>query len=222
MLLELTVNQFMMPPAKRGNESYKLKCVAGDSCFLTFWILVVQTVVQVANMLAELSLFLAVPPPGLLMASYSSAVFFDAMGAMFTLLFLKFCYFDAGWQVDIKEYWERHGVPMGARCLVSHVISLPVGIADIFVRDPRFLQYCTPSPMKLAVAAAVVSVAYFTLIHATWAATGFQYWPYPFLHELNTFPKRLVLLVAIFAGEMVVLSLMYVMAVQYWTVLGVP
>mmetsp|Transcript_55106 Transcript_55106/g.144955 ORF Transcript_55106/g.144955 Transcript_55106/m.144955 type:complete len:287 (-) Transcript_55106:74-934(-) len=206
MLMELWVDFFKMPPMTKDCEIFELMQKVGKVAFLTFWILVLQTTQMVASFLAEACLLLGLPCAGLLTFSYTIAVFMSTIGIMLTLLFLKFNYFEKVWRTEVKELWERRGIPLGRYTLLAHLPSLPIAVLDLaVVKDKSFLHLCNPQLWHNAGFTVLFGTLYFSWIHVLWWLTNYEHWPYPFLHELDTIAKRLVFLLTIFIGMIVVM-----------------
>mmetsp|Transcript_6260 Transcript_6260/g.9692 ORF Transcript_6260/g.9692 Transcript_6260/m.9692 type:complete len:169 (-) Transcript_6260:119-625(-) len=161
---------------------------------------------MVAAAAGEVLLFAGVPCPGLLTASYTMAVFAATIGIMLTLLFLKFNYFEKKWQEEVAAAWELRGFPFSRLTLISHCLSLPVGVLDVvLVRDRRFLTLCNPTLAVNLVFALMFAGSWYAFIHVLWRATDYKCWPYPFLHEFNTMLKRLAFFVVIYIGLTIVM-----------------
>jgi len=200
------VSTFLMPAPTKDQDVYPLMSIAGEATYLTVWILYFQSVHMLATAAAETLQACGVPCPRLVTFTHAAAVFIGTVGIMLTLLFLKFNYFEEKWQIEVRQLWERRGVPFGFYSLVEHVPSLPVGILDVLVRDRRFLRLCCPSLAANSAVVLAFSLLYFVWMHLLWWLTGYKCWPYPFLKDLDTLPKRLVLLVVIFISMMAVLA----------------
>jgi len=206
MLAELFADTFKYPDATKDLEIFPLMRIAGKLPFLTTWILHCQSVEMFAAAAGELLLLAGVPCPVLMTASYRFAEIAAGLGIMLTLLFLKFNYFEEKWRVEIAGTWARRGYPFFTVSLIGHLPSLPIAILDVaFVRDGRFLKLCNPALAENVGMTFVFMVTWYTFMHVLWWATNYQNWPYPFLHEFDTFLKRIILFAVVFAVFVVVI-----------------
>lgn len=215
MLFQMSMDWCGMPPKKKTEPVYGLKKVFASLPYLTFWILVTQTAIVASSAIGEMSLLGPAPALGLLVAGYKASVFAGTLGIMLTLMFLKLCYFEKGWQTYCKEFWEGRGFPVGRNTLMSHCFSLPIGVLDVVVKDKAFLRACTPSFLHTMLALAIFAALYFYWIHVTFAVCGI--WPYPLLYKFDTFVQRHALWAGIFVVGTLVLVLEYGLAAIMWS-----
>lgn len=205
MLLELLAD-VAIPGNPRSDEHYELIRMVGHTAYMTTSILYTQTTVAAASCWAEWALVAGVPHPRLMALSYAATLFAATEGIVLAVLYLQTTYCDEKWQETVLRPWLRTGYPYALAALGSHVLSLPVGLLDVLVaRDRHFLHLCKPPwYMNLAFLFAF-SATYFCWLHFQWWLTGCKTWPYPYMKELDTFPKRMALTLAYLCFAMVVM-----------------
>ena len=136
-----------------------------------------------------LSLGSAAPELGAHLASclyvaHRLAPFTAALSTILPLLFLRLCWFHAGWREDVLKPSLKFSPRFGAQQLYLHCASFPVGAFALLVAmDARLLSLSAlrmPDLLGGSIVYALCYVAYMFFCHASLGVAI-----YPFLHELD-------------------------------------
>ena len=180
------------PPDAPAEDRERLR-FSGRFIFLTVNILTFEASFWVASLVAEVSRLVNPSKPlwGATTLAYTLSVFVAALGFMLTVLFLKFCWFEEGWRIQVLIPQRQKDPWFGFYTLANHCPSLLVAFADILVvKDRLLLAHFTPSVLVLLLMALGWAGMYLGWIELNYANNG-GIWPYPVLDEVfrACFPK---------------------------------
>lgn len=187
------------PCPRDGSDDMKGQKVFGRWIYLTRHGLMLQAWHQFFSWMSWAS-------PSLAVLTHSWAMPIGALSAFVTIQFFALVFWSPGYQESIKE-WKEKGVQYGAIGIVLHLPALLIALVDLlFVKDVALLRAVVS--FRTLTAIFFYIIVYLSLMFGNFAMLSV--WPYTFLNQFGTDPKK-------WAGFVVVqVGLLYVFALVLW------
>jgi len=202
LVFTFVADAFCSQPAEDGSECAAVtETAVGPFAYFTKQALAIQVAHAAASMAAE-----AFADAPLLAVVHAASTFVACMAIALSLLFLKLCWYEPGWQAEVLLPANKRGIPGSFVALAAHIPSLPCAVFDVAVVKraslflPTFVDFGHTATVVVVYSASFVVI---TNLNYKWSRGNY---PYPFMRALTS-----IKLWAVFYVAIVVLLLCFVL-----------